>query len=172
MLEFDQHVFQTAQLLRETQIISVQKQYPAREKIPKIKNYTAVMLLVKRAWATLIIICVIHNSHCFSFSTWMWWIRVKLQPEKEWNKGKEGYPTEILLPMWAPPGSTLTWVLPSHSALCAAEWAVQVCKDQIQLLWELLTAWAGRRHVFNLQGYFQCISAPKGFRSLGLYTLI
>lgn len=44
MLEFDQNVFQTAQILRDMQIISVQKQYPAGEKIPKTKNYAAVIL--------------------------------------------------------------------------------------------------------------------------------
>lgn len=43
MLEFDQSVFQTAQLLRDMQIISVRKQYPIGEK-PQGQKDTAVIV--------------------------------------------------------------------------------------------------------------------------------
>jgi len=67
VLKFDQNVFQTAQLLRDMQIISVQKQYTAGEKSQRQKTYTAV-ILGQKGLRYSNNHYVTYTSHCFRFN--------------------------------------------------------------------------------------------------------
>lgn len=102
-------------------------------KIPKTKNYTAVMLGQKGLCYSNT--CVIRISHCFSFSTWIWRLSVTLQPEKEWKKGGIFHRNTVssVGSSWEP--SKLGPAIPL-TTICCRESALQVYKGKIQLLWE------------------------------------
>lgn len=75
----------------------------------------------------------------------------------------------MLLPVWAPPGSTLTWVLPSLSPLYVAERQQCKCAKATFSCCEN-HSWMGT----GLRPVLICrvIPVPEGFRHLGPQTLI